>query len=81
MISQLNIMLMLAANVQLNTYLSRKYPKIKILKNLHKVYVPAANGSLDLVLGQPMYGPPNSVCSQTFLVIGYDPTKHHLTKK
>ena len=50
------------------------------VKDLHKVYIPAANGSLDVVLGQPIYGEPNSVCSQTFLVIGYDINKHHLTK-
>lgn len=51
--------------------------------NLHKVYIPAAGGSGndDVVLGKPFYGEPNSVCSQTFLVIGYSPVKHHFTKE
>ena len=47
---------------------------------LHKVYIPAANGSMDLILGTPFYGEPNSVCSQTYLVIGYDDKKHNFTK-
>ena len=55
-------------------------PKNKDTKKLHKVYIPAANGSLDIVLGKPFYGEPNSVCSQTFLVIGYSPTKHNFSK-
>ncbi len=58
-------------------------PKNKATKNLHKVYIPAAGGSGndDQVLGKPFYGEPNSVCSQTFLVIGYDATKHNFTEK
>ncbi len=50
---------------------------------LHKVYIPAAGGSgTDTqILGFPFYGEPNSVCSQTYLVIGYDPVKHNFTKK
>lgn len=61
--------------------------KSQVPKNLdaiprHKVYIPAArgnNGDKDnLVLGTPFYGEPNSVCSQTYLVIGY---KHNLTKE
>lgn len=55
-------------------------PKNKETKDLHKVFIPAANGSMDYVLGKPFYGEPNSVCSQTFLVIGYDPTKHQFTE-
>ena len=41
---------------------------------LHKVYIPAAGGSGndDKVLGEPFYGEPGSVCSQTYLVIGYN---------
>lgn len=56
-------------------------PKNQRTKDLHKVYIPAANGSSDIVLGVPFYGEPNSVCSQTYLVIGYDPDKHNFTKK
>lgn len=56
-------------------------PKNVETKNLHKVYIPAACGSNEQVLGRPFYGEPNSVCSQTYLVIGYDPQLHHLTKE
>lgn len=54
-------------------------PKNKNVINLHKVYIPAAggNGTDEQVLGKPFYGEPGSVCSQTFLVIGY---KHHFNK-
>ena len=74
-------------------YISKSFNKIpfgwiafaQIPKNhqtipLHKVYIPAANGSEQQILGYPFYGEPNSVCSQTYLVIGYDP-KHNLTKE
>ena len=56
-------------------------PKHKESKDLHKVYIPAANGSMEYILGKPFYGEPNSVCSQTFLVIGYDTVKHNLSKE
>lgn len=58
-------------------------PKNKVSKNLHKVYITAASGSgIDTqVLGIPFYGEPNSVCSQTYLVIGYDPNLHNFTKE
>lgn len=58
-------------------------PKNKRTKDLHKVYIPAAGGSGydDIILGKPFYGEPNSVCSQTFLVIGYDPVKHNLSEE
>ncbi len=49
---------------------------------LHKVYIPAAGGSGtdEMVLGKPFYGEPQSVCSQTYLVIGYDPVNHSFTE-
>ena len=52
----------------------KQLPKHKETLNFHKVYIPAAGGSGndDLVLGTPFYGEPNSVCSQTYLVIGYE---------
>lgn len=56
-------------------------PKNKETKNLHKVYIPAANGSMNIVLGKPFYGEPNTVCSQTFLVIGYNPDKHNFSQE
>lgn len=55
-------------------------PKNVKTKDLNKVFIPAANGSTDSVLGIPFYGEPNSVCSQTYLVIGYDPEQHNFTK-
>ena len=57
-------------------------PKNKATKDLHKVFIPAAGGSGndDIILGKPFYGEPNSVCSQTFLVIGYDAAMPHLNK-
>ncbi len=48
-------------------------PKHRQTIRLHKVLIPAANGSRDSVLGKPFYAEPGSVCSQTYLVIGYDP--------
>lgn len=41
---------------------------------LHKIYIPKVGGSGNdpMVLGRPFYGEPNSVCSQTYLVIGYN---------
>ena len=56
-------------------------PKNRETKDLHKVFIPAANGSPTMVLGCPFYGEPNSVCSQTYLVIGYNPKEHHFTKE
>jgi len=58
-------------------------PKNKESVKLHKVYIPAAGGSGtdSQILGYPFYGEPNSVCSQTYLIIGYNPTLHKLTKK
>lgn len=56
-------------------------PKNIKTKDLHKVFIPAANGSQTKILGTPFYSEPNSVCSQTYLVIGYDPEKHNFTKQ
>ena len=57
-------------------------PKNLKTKNLHKVFIPGAGGSGndDIILGKPFYGEPNSVCSQTYLVIGYDPERHNFSK-
>lgn len=50
---------------------------------LHKVYIPEAGGSGndDIILGIPFYGEPNSICSQTYIVIGYNPKEHNFTKE
>jgi len=58
-------------------------PKNITTKDLHKVFIPAAGGSGtdSRILGIPFYGEPNSVCSQTYLVIGYNPNKHHFTQQ
>jgi site-specific DNA-methyltransferase (adenine-specific) len=58
--------------------------KNKNTKDLNKVYIPGAGGKGcddGLILGTPFYGEPNSVCSQTFMVIGYDVEKHNLSKE
>ena len=50
-------------------------PKNQDTIELNKVYIPEANGSKGenaVVLGTPFYGEPGSVCSQTYLVIGYN---------
>lgn len=50
-------------------------PKNEKTINIHKVYIPEANGSKgenSVVLGTPFYGESGSVCSQTYLVIGYN---------
>lgn len=47
--------------------------KNKQVLNMHKIYIPKAGGSGNdpVVLGKPIYGEPGSVCSVTYLVIGY----------
>ena len=60
-------------------------PKNLESAKLHKVYIPAAGWggakeSDDPVLGTPFYGEPNSVCSQTYLVIGHNPELHNFSK-
>ena len=41
---------------------------------LHKVFIPKAGGSGkdQIILGKPIYGEPNSVCSYTYICIGYN---------
>ena len=58
-------------------------PKGKVTIPLHKIYIPMAGGTGNdsQILGVPFYGEPNSVCSYTYLVIGYDPQKHNLSKE
>jgi len=48
----------------------------------HKIYINAAgnNEKFGAVLGKPFYGEKNSVCSGTYLVIGYDSKKHNFSK-
>lgn len=49
--------------------------------NLHKIYISAAYGDpirYDSIISIPRYGVPGSVCSQTYLVVGY---KHNLNKE
>lgn len=50
---------------------------------LHKVFIPKSGGSGtdSIVIGKPFYGEPNSVCSYTYLCIGYDSEKHNFTKE
>ena len=50
---------------------------------LHKVFIPEAGGSGNdaVILGVPFYGEPNSICSQTYICIGYDANKHNFSKR
>ena len=63
----------------------RKKDMIKAFEtvDIHKVYIPKAGGSGydPLVLGIPFYGEPGSICSQTYICIGYDPVKHNFSKE
>ena len=47
-------------------------PKNIEVVNINKVYIPAANGSSEIVLGKPFVGTKGSACSQTYLIIGYN---------
>ena len=38
-------------------------------------------GNDSQILGLPFYGEPNSVCSYTYLVIGYDKVSHNFSKQ
>ncbi|MBR4714182.1 MAG: Eco57I restriction-modification methylase domain-containing protein [Paludibacteraceae bacterium] len=50
----------------------------------HKVYISKAYGAGDSfphqIIGKPFYGEPNSVCSQTYLIIGYNQEKHKFSE-
>lgn len=50
---------------------------------LHKVYMPAAGGtgSDSQVIGKPFVGDADSVCSFTYIIIGYDPKNHNFSEK
>ncbi len=58
-------------------------PKSKETLPIHKIFIPKAGGSGTdkIVLGKPILGEPNSVCSYTYLVIGYSPERHNFSKK
>ena len=58
-------------------------PKNVEVLQWHKVFIPKVGGTGNdpYVLGKPFYGEPNSVCSQTYIVIGYDQQKHKFTKE
>lgn len=58
-------------------------PKNRHTISYHKVFIPEANGSSGEnapILGMPFYGEPGSICSQTYLVIGYDQEKDKLSR-
>lgn len=52
-------------------------------KDLHKIYIAAMGDSEEggYVIGKPMYGEPNSVCSITYLTVGYDSINHNFSKE
>lgn len=49
----------------------------------HKVYIPAAGGTGNdnMILGKPFVGDEGSVCSQTYLVIGWNHEEHQLNQE
>lgn len=49
--------------------------------NLIKVFIPAAYGGMEKILGDAFIGEKGSVCSQTYLVIGYDPKEHNFSEE
>ena len=53
-------------------------PKNKQTVGMNKVFIPKAGGSGNdpIVLGHPFIGEKDSVCSQTYILIGYLPGKH-----
>lgn len=60
-------------------------PKNKELLPLHKVFLSKAYNGGDAfphqIIGKPIYGEPNSLCSQTYLVLGFDYRKKLYTKE
>ena len=56
-------------------------PKCQSTIPLHKIYIPKSGGSGTdaIILGTPFYGEPNSVCSYTYLVIGYNAETHNFS--
>lgn len=58
-------------------------PKNRDVVGINKIYIPQVGGSGtdQVILGTPFYGEPGSVCSQTYILIGYDPKKHNFTKE
>ena len=51
-------------------------PKNQSAINYHKVYTPQAGGSGrdddHVITGTPFYGEPNSICSETYICVGFD---------
>ena len=58
-------------------------PKGHLAIPLHKIFIPKAGGSGNdsTIIGKPFYGEPNSVCSFTYIPIGFDSKKHNFTKE
>jgi len=61
-------------------------PRSEVYRNqrsidIYKVFIPEAGGDGHdpMVLGKPFLGEPGSVCSLTYIVIGFDPDKHNLS--
>lgn len=58
-----------------------KVPRNKESIGINKVYIPKAGGSGNdpYVIGTPFLGEPNSVCSFTYICIGYHPELHNFS--
>ncbi len=68
-------------NVSYGWIKENQVPKNKNTIKLNKIYIPTTGSVSPKVVGTPRYGEPDSVCSQTYLVIGYDNVKHNFTKE
>ena len=62
-------------------------PRSEVYKNqrsidIDKIFIPEAGGDGNdpMVLGKPFLGEKGSVCSLTYIVIGFDPDKHNYTQ-
>lgn len=56
----------------------KQIPKNDEIVDKFKVFIPFIHGGAKQILGEPIYGEKGSICSQTYLAIGYN---NHLTNK
>ena len=60
-------------------------PKNRETIPMHKIFLSKAynggDGFPHQIIGSPFYGEPGSICSQTYLVVCYDPKRHQFTKE
>lgn len=85
-VNQSDLRMYLSGNEKEFKGTSRFVPRSKITKGhdmiaWHKIYIPKAGSGSDSfphqILGKPFYGEPDSVCNQSYLVIGPLPNKEY----